>query len=389
MFRALPPAGIPLQFADILAGCAALHDGDAAVAAFRDDVRSTFGVRHVFLASSGRAALTLLLKGLHSLQPERNVVALPAYTSFSVPSAVVAAGFRVALYDVDPETLSPVPNSLAQAVNSRTLAVVACHLFGYPCDLDLVHQVAAAEGALVVDDAAQAMGAQYKGKPVGSCGDAGLFSLSRGKNINAVDGGIIVTQRDDLVSALELLPPLAEGAGTVRLFFKALLLSALIRPSLYWFPRLLPFLRLGASVYEPRFPQECFTPFQAGIARRMLARLPHVTTGRRQVARDLMQRLAGINGLTLPMSAEEPVYLRLPFLVPSGLPVQESPLLGVVRSYPAPLSTIDALRPHLVDGDGSYPGAERLAGRLLTLPTHQFLTANDRKRLVASFSHYS
>ncbi len=385
MLRALPPVGLPMTISDLRAGLASARDGEGAIAAFSADLRRTFGVEHVALASSGRAALSMLLRGLHLLHPDRDVVALPAYTSFSVPSAVVNAGFRVALYDLDPWTLSPVPESLARAVDHRTLAVVLCHLFGYPADLDLVRQVAATGGAFVIDDAAQAMGGEFRGKPVGSCGDAGLFSLSRGKNINALDGGIIVTRRDDLAAALESLPRLEGGEGTTRLFFKALFLSALIRPRLYWLPRSLPFLRIGASLYDPRFSREPFTPFQAGIARRMLARLPEVTAGRRGVARDLLQRLSGIPGVQSAGSAihGESVCLRLPVMISQGRPVTENPLLGVVRSYPAPLCAIAPLLPHLVDGSGRYPGAELLAGRLLTLPTHQFVTPGDRTRIVA------
>lgn len=387
MFRALPPAGVPITRSDLLAGLAAARDGEGAVAAFRSDVRRGFGVRHVFTASSGRAALSMLLRGLHAISPGRDVVALPAYTSFSVPSAVVNAGFRVALYDLDPESLSPVPDSLAAAVDRQTLAVVVCHLFGYPADPDAVQQVAVERGAAVIDDAAQAMGAECRGKPVGCRGDAGLFSLSRGKNINAVDGGVVVTDRDDLAAALESFPPDGPGEGLPALFFKALVISALIHPALYWLPRSLPFLRIGASVYDPRFVTGPLTPFQAGIARRMLLRLPELTEGRRMIARDLSARLAGHPGC-IPVgsaAAGEPVYLRLPVLVPDGRPSEEYPELGIVRSYPAPLSAIPGLGPHLVAGSRRYPGAERLAERLVTLPTHQYVTDQDRARIVASF----
>ncbi len=386
MLRALAPAGLPMTISDLRAGLVAAGEGERAVAALRREICQSFGVRHTFLVSSGRAALSILLQALHALQPQRNVVALPAYTSYSVPSAAVNAGLRVALYDLDPVTLSPVPESLARAVDHRTVAVVVCHLFGYPADLDLVRQVAAARGAYVVDDAAQAMGGEFKGKPLGCCGDAGLFSLSRGKNLNALDGGIIITHRDDLASRLEQLQPVGDGARTHRLFLKALLLSMLIRPSLYWLPRSLPFLRIGASVYDPRFPRDTFTPFQAGIARRMLARLPEVTAARREVARDLRGRLSNLHDVSPVGSGGygEPVYLRFPVMVNSGLPLVESPLLGVVRSYPTPLGAIEQLRPHLVDVSARYPGAEQLAGRLLTLPTHQFVTPLDRKRIVES-----
>ena len=388
MLRALPPAGVPINAGDLIAGLAAIPRGTAALTDFREDIHRTFGVRHVFLASSGRAALSILLQGFHALHPDRDVVALPAYTSYSVPSAVVNAGLKVSLYDVDPVTLSPVPESLAKAVGARTLAVVVCHLYGYPADLDAVRACVSPFGIPVIDDAAQAMGADFRGKPVGTCGDAGLYSLSRGKNINAVDGGIIVTDRDDLARALERITFTDKAEGTPGLFLKALLLSALIHPSLYWLPRKLPFLNIGASVFDPAFPVAPFTPFQAGIARRMLARLPTITAGRRDVARRLGTQLGERRTLILPrpVTGTEPVYLRYPVIMAEGEPVTEAPALGIVSSYPASLDALPGLHAHAYRGEWPYPGAQLLAGRVLTLPTHQFVTDSDRRRIVDHFS---
>jgi dTDP-4-amino-4,6-dideoxygalactose transaminase len=299
---------------------------------------------------------------------------------------VVNAGLKVSLYDVDPVTLSPVPESLSRAVDSRTLAVVVCHLFGYLADLDRVRQITALHGVPVIDDAAQAMGADFRGKPAGTCGDAGLYSLSRGKNINAVDGGIIVTCREDLAEALERNTFTDEAEGTPKLFLKALLLSALLRPSLYWLPRSLPFLNIGASVYNPDFTRSPFTPFQAGIAGRMLLRLPEITRTRRTSARMLRECLSGCKGFFLPrpVMGTEPVYLRFPLLIDGSGPVREAPELGMVRSYPEPLNRIRELHTHLVNGADPFPGAHRLADRLVTLPTHQFVTGRDRERMVAA-----
>ena len=381
--RALPPAGVPMTTGDLYAGLAAVRRGDAVLANFREDLRRTFGVRHVFLVSSGRAALSMLLRGFHVLYPDRNVVALPAFTSFSVPSAVVNAGLQVVLYDVDPATLSPVPESLARAVGNRTLAVVVCHLHGYLADLDDVRQITAPCGVPVIDDAAQSMGAEFRGRPAGTCGDAGLFSLSRGKNINAIDGGIIITDRDELAEILERVPVADQAEGTLRLFLKALILSALLRPSLYWFPRSLPFLKLGASVYNPVFTRSSFRPFQAAIARRMLVRLPEITSARQASARMLQEILASREGFTvpLPVAGTDPVYLRYPLLFDESVTVREFPEMGIVRSYPEPLSMIRELQPQLVNGADRFPGAQRLAARLVTLPTHQFVTCHDRVRI--------
>lgn len=388
ILRALPPVGLPITTGDILAGLASVRRGAAALEDFREEIRRCFAVRHVVLASSGRAALSILLQGLHSLAPDRRIVALPAFTSFSVPSAVVNAGLRVALYDLDPDTLSPVPESLARVVNRRTLAVVVCHLYGYLADLDVVREITTPCGVTLIDDAAQAMGALFRGKPAGTCGDAGIYSLGRGKNINAVAGGIIVTDREELTGALARIAPADKREGIAGLLLKALLLSALMRPSFYWFPRSMPALNIGASIYNPDFPLAPLTPFQAGIAGRMLARLPEITRARRNLARLYRECLGGCAGISppRPVTATDPVYLRFPLLMDGEAPLQEAPELGIVRSYPEPLNRIEALYPHLVNGEELFPGARRLADRLLTLPTHRFVTRRDRESIAAIFS---
>jgi dTDP-4-amino-4,6-dideoxygalactose transaminase len=157
---------------------------------------------------------------------------------------------------------------------------------------------------------------------------------------------------------------------------------------LYWIPRSLPFLNIGASVYDPVFSCAPFTAFQAGIGKRMLARLTDITEARRQVAQDLRARLSSNDGVNFieQRPDAEPVYLRLPMLVGVGRPVREAPVLGMVRSYPAPINAIKALQPHLVKGTEKFPGAEILASRILTLPTHRFVSLKDRDRIAAALA---
>jgi dTDP-4-amino-4,6-dideoxygalactose transaminase len=385
MMRTLPPSGVPITFFDICAGLVGAIRGSATLERFRADICTYFGVRHCFLLSSGRAALSLLLTALHQANPERNEVVVPAYTSFSVPSAVVNAGLRVALYDLQTQTLSPDLDSLERVLTDRTLCIVVCHLYGYPCDMEAVRALAVRKGIPVVDDAAQAMGATFKGKFVGTLGAAGLFSLSRGKNISTVDGGIIVTDSDglaDLLSRVALQP--TGFIGSLLLLIKAVLLSLMLRPRLYWLPARLPFLKLGASVYAPDFPLQCFTPFQSGIGRRMLSRLTRITTDRINNAAAVISGCVPARKelFVQPVEGATPVFLRLPVIVSAG-PPQPDPVLGIVKSYPAPLNEIEDLQAQLVN-DSGFPGAKFLAEHLLTLPTHEFVTAADIAKIVAA-----
>ena len=385
MFRALSPSGVPIKLTDLLAGMGAMFSGEKAITSFNQEVCQVFGVRHSITVSSGRAGLSMLFRALLKLHPGHTVVLIPAFTSFSVPSAVVNAGLKVSLYDINPATLSPVCASLSSAINDKTLCIVICHLFGYPADLDEVLKVAQERQIPVIDDAAQAMGARYKGRQVGTFGTAGLFSLSRGKNITAVDGGVVVTNDD--VLAKELVSVKVEPVGFknhLALMIKAVVLSFLLHPRCYWLPRSIPSLNIGASLFDPNFVLERFTAFQAGIAKRMLRRLDGINAERKRIADRVTNLISGINTVKLPQTVVggEPVFLRYPIMVSRAI---EKPELGVVRSYPAPVHLIQGIGPFLSTNQ-DFPGAMLLAERLLTLPTHCYVTDDDCQKVVKAVS---
>ncbi|MCE5312591.1 MAG: aminotransferase class V-fold PLP-dependent enzyme, partial [Nitrospiraceae bacterium] len=303
-----------------------------APASFRHLVKNFFKTDYCFLASSGRAALAMLLNELKRMYPGRNEVLLPAYTSFSVPAAVVKAGLKVSLYDLDPETLGPDWSDLERSFNENTLAVVACHLFGLPVDLERFESVAKQNNAFLIDDAAQAMGARYKGRRAGTFGDAGIFSMNRGKPITTVDGGIIITRSQTLADNLEMMSDnfIASQSKTV-VAVKAALTALLLRPSIYWLPRSLPMLKIGASFFDPSFAVEGLSVQQAVMAEKMLTRLDELNSDRRVKALDMIERLKHLTGIRIPKAIDgaEPIYLRLPVFV-SDINKCESPMLGIV-----------------------------------------------------------
>lgn len=390
--RMLPPSASPLRSVDIVAGIRAWMNGQGAES-LRLEVKQRFGARHVFFATSGRAGLSASLRAMRALCPQRDEVLLPAFTSFSVPSAVVNAGLKVSLYDLDPRTLAPDPVSLEKAMNRKTLCVVACHLFGYPLDLRVLRELCRVHGAALLDDAAQAMGARAGADLAGTMGDAGLFSLSRGKNITAVDGGIVLTDREDLAGALRAMPELFAEGGSIRAarsLALALALTVMLHPRAYWLPASLPFLGIGASVFDPVFRLQGLDALRTGLALSVLERLGGLNAARQRTAVSLCAALRDVPGLCFvqPTPGTSPVYLRLPILPISGVwPRDFGPrarALGVVRSYPLPLHRIPELAPFLVS-TGDYPAAAMLAANLMTLPTHGHVRGVDVRAIVRIF----
>mgnify|MGYP001000305330 CR=1 FL=1 len=145
---------------------------------------------------NGSAAL---LVSLHALGIDYGAeVIVPAYTFMATATACLLAGVMPVFVDVEPDTYTMDPAALEAAITPRTQAVIPVHIAGLPADMDRILDVARRHGLAVIEDACQAHGAAWKGRRVGALGDLGCFSFQSSKNINAGEGGAIVTDRQDL-----------------------------------------------------------------------------------------------------------------------------------------------------------------------------------------------
>jgi perosamine synthetase len=394
MLRSLPPTGAPLQGEDILSGLRSVWSGDDPIEQFKVEIRRYLGTGHCFLLSSGKAALTVALHALSRVSARQEVI-IPGFSSFCLPSAVAKAGLRIRLCDVSPETLDFDLDKLNRIITEQTLCVIPVHLFGLSSQVDVVRQMAKAHGAYVIEDAAQAAGGRLNGKKLGTMGDIGIFSLGRGKSVTTVEGGIIVTESPSLAEEIQRClemstPEESSTAGQVLAAVKALTLSVFLRPGVYWFPERLPFLKLGASEFSTGFDIRGFSRFQAGMGSSVFAQLDHYNEIRRSNAAYLMDQLKGMDGIRMPqpLLASHPVYLRFPLLAedPAVRRLAYRTLaeqgLGASTTYPTALSAIRDLRPYAVGLDASYPGAEWVADRILTLPTHPYVTRADLEHII-------
>ena len=167
------------------------------------------GVSHCVGIASGTAALTLALRAAGIGRGDEVIV--PAHTFIATALAVVHAGATPVFCDVDDGTGLIDPESAAEVVSPRTAAIVPVHLYGQACDMELVRALADARGLLVVEDAAQAHGAERGSARAGSLGDAAAFSFYPSKNLGALgDGGAICTDDDDVAERLRRLRNLGQ-----------------------------------------------------------------------------------------------------------------------------------------------------------------------------------
>jgi perosamine synthetase len=180
-----------------------LAQGDV-VAEFEDRFAEYVGASHGVATNSGTSALHAALAALGVGEGDE-VITTP-FTFIATATSILMQRARPVFCDIDPETYNINPDLIAEAVTKRTKAIIAVHLYGLPCDMRPILEIAQDYGLKVVEDACQAHGAEYHGKRAGSIGDAGVFSFYPTKNMTTGEGGIITTSD----------PKLAEKAGMIR-----------------------------------------------------------------------------------------------------------------------------------------------------------------------------
>jgi dTDP-4-amino-4,6-dideoxygalactose transaminase len=387
MQRHLAPTAAPVSVADLGRAILGLFQAQRYRLRLEAEIKRYFGVGHVFLLSSGKAALATIVEAFAATSSRRKVI-IPAYTCFSVPSAIVRAGGQVVLCDVDPHTLDFDFDHLQRIVDNETLCIVSPHLLGQTADIRRTKAIAKPFGVPVIEDAAQAMGRKTTEGWVGTLGDVGFFSVGRGKNVTAGSGGVIVTSSNDLADKLAKIYANVPEESLPRRIVNAVMvcvMTVLIHPRAYWLPAGLSFLGLGETIYDPTFSIRRLDGLRAGFLKTWRRRLEDSSEDRARHA-DLYLGSFRLEEAQLdPIRVRGTAYLRLPVVMPTVTDKQELCTagkdlgLGVSALYPAPVSDIPELKARFQGQQ--YPGADILADRLVTLPVHQYVDERDVARI--------
>ncbi len=172
------------------------------VEAFESEFADYHGVSHCVGVGSGTDALALTLKAF-DIGPGDEVITV-SHTALATVAAIVMTGATPVLIDIEPAFYTLNPNKIAAAITPATKAILPVHLYGQPCDMDPIVSIAKQHRLWIIEDCAQAHGATYKGKKVGTMGDAGCFSFYPTKNLGAIgDGGGIITDNDNVFERLK------------------------------------------------------------------------------------------------------------------------------------------------------------------------------------------
>ncbi len=386
MFRYLAPAGNTISVYEIVRACLGTFNAEAP-ADFARKLTTLLKVKHCFLTSSGTAALSLSLASLSKLANRREVV-FPAYTCPSVLAAVMRAGLKPALCDLARNTATMDLGDLAGKITSDTLAVISVHLFGIPDDCERINELASSRGSFHIEDAAQSFGfagAEHQDiKQSRRSSDVFIVSFGRGKPLSLLQGGALLTESDTIAEAVrEEMQGLQrqDAFDTARLVLQAMIYALFFQPRVYWIARLMPFLKLGKTIFDPDFQVQEISLFTCALGNMLIDRMPRIIMARRQKAGMLLQALAHVADLVLAGSQESGSLIRFP-LVMENHDQRERVLsrliqygLGATSMYEAPLHLFKETKRHFPGA--VFPNAQSFAERILTLPLHEFVTARD------------
>jgi dTDP-4-amino-4,6-dideoxygalactose transaminase len=157
---------------------------------FEEEFGKRFGLRNLVATSSGTAALHIALR-LGGVSDGDEVIST-SMTAEPTNTAILQSGAKVVFADIDPETGNLDPKSVEKCINKRTKAICVVHYAGYPADIQSLRKIADDQGLWLIEDCAHALGASYSGEPIGSYGDAAIFSFQAIKHITTIDGGMLV-----------------------------------------------------------------------------------------------------------------------------------------------------------------------------------------------------
>ena len=173
---------------------------------FEEQFAALFGVKYAVAVSSGTDADALACAVLYDYGARRgDEIIVPALTFVATGNAVLQAGFTPVFIDIQRETLNINPEKIEAAITSRTRAIMPVHLMGKPADMDAILRIAGKHKLHVIEDAAEAHGAEYKGKRIGALGDMAAFSLYAAHIVTTIEGGIVITSNSEMAEALRSL----------------------------------------------------------------------------------------------------------------------------------------------------------------------------------------
>jgi dTDP-4-amino-4,6-dideoxygalactose transaminase len=341
---------------------------------FEEELRRYFNAPHALALSSATAGLHLVLAAL-DMKPGDEVITTPM-TFAATLNTIVLTGGKPVLVDVEPDTYNMDVTRLAKAITKRTRAIMPVHFAGLPVDLDPLYALAERHGLRVIEDAAHAIGTEYKGKRVGSFGDTQVFSFHPNKNITTGEGGCVITRDDALAEKIALLR------------FHGMDREAWNR-----------FGKTGSPHYEIIVPGYKYNmmDIQAALGLHQLPALDGFIRRRTELALRYQERLADWPQWTRPGTPKYPHrhawHLYAPLINPEAAGMDRDAFMAGMKErnigtglhYRA-VHLYPYYREHFGFMPGDFPNAESIGNRIVSLPLFPGMGDTDQDRVIAAMA---
>jgi perosamine synthetase len=325
-----------------------------------EELFATFcDVRYAIATSSGTTALHLALLAA-GVGPGDEVI-VPTLSFIATANAVTYTGAKPVFVDSEPETWNIDPQQVAAAITPRTRAIVPVHLYGHPANMDPLLELAECHNLFVIEDAAEAHGARYKGKRVGGIGHLAIFSFFGNKIVTTGEGGMVTTNRADLADRVRLLRD-----------------HGMSKEQRYWHPT------LG---YNYRL-----TNLQAAVGVAQMERIDTILADRRRIAHSYTDSLQHIPGVTLPPHTEwaDNVCWLYSILIESEIfgRTRDELMLQLKENNIETRPLFPPIHTQPVYNTGQYlPVSQHLAMNGLSLPSASGMQLEDIERVVKTIGH--
>ncbi|TRZ95520.1 aminotransferase class I/II-fold pyridoxal phosphate-dependent enzyme [bacterium] len=385
IFREIPPtAGLPIYAKDFLSILKTTNRQGS----LEEDFKNYLGVPYAAITYSGTAALYLILETIKTLSPKKNVI-IPSFVCPLLPLAIKRAGLEVKVCDIQKNNFNFDLEQLREicSTNEDILAIVAVHLAGIPLDFDQVKRIASGKKIFIIEDCAQSLGAEYKGKKTGTQGEFSFFSLCRGKGLTIYEGGLITTTKKEFAFEIDRTIKRLIEDDYVSEGLKILELLGywiFYRPELFWFVFRAPQifwnwrgekLKALAEYYTIDFPMHKVSGLRKNLGHYTFSRLEDAIGQQREKADYYQQRLQDLKGIKLIRepsgSRANYPYLALIFSDPqkcqSAKDLFRNTGLGVSIIYASSITEYNYLEGIVENQD--CPNARYLAERTITLTT--------------------
>ncbi len=328
------------------------------VAAFEQKFAELCGAKFAVAVNSGTAALHCCNYAL-GIKPGDEVITV-SFTFVATANSIIMQGARPVFVDVREDTFNIDPKKIEAAITPKTKAILAVDLYGQPADYDAIHKIAKKHNLKVIEDAAQSVFAEYKGKKAGNLTDIAGFSFYATKNLITGEGGMITTNNEEMAELCRRFRHHGQSEKTRYEYFD-----------------------LG---YNYRM-----TDLSAAIGLVQMERISELTEQRQKNAEIITSGLKNVKGIITPITPPGlvPVYHQYTVRVTKDYPMSRDQLAAYLKEngfgcgvyYPKPLH----MHPHFINmgyKEGDFPVSERLAKEVLSLPVHPKLTRDELDKLI-------